>query len=339
MSVNDFPDSLAVFKTRFHEVLAKMLIADELGAFILVLANSLQDETLQSHLSIPLKEKFKQIKAKFDKGALQAVKDDYDVFSALALLGVENLSVWQFRQLSIWKLVYNPMRALRPARSSDDIIKTLHRPFNSDAFHFNKPFLEPEIFWQGRINSVELRVFYNKFPFSAYHLLLVPDFEQCLPQFITEKYHCFIWDFVAQYQQRLTGLSVAYNSLGAYASINQLHFQSFIEDDLLPIEDERWTHNGGDIGYPLACHKVCNSAEAWGVIQQHHQIPQAYNLLYRKGCCYVIVRKFQGREDLPDWMQGMAWREICGVQTLGNKEQFDGLKQDEITQMLYTSRV
>jgi hypothetical protein len=134
-------------------------------------------------------------------------------------------------------------------------------------------------------------------------------------------------------------LGVAYNSLGAYASINQLHFQSFIEDELLPIEDKLWMHNGGDVVYPLACQKVCNLAEAWGVIQQHHQISQAYNLLYRKGCCYVVVRKSQGREDLPDWMQGMAWCEICGVQTLGNKEQFDGLKQDEITQMLYTHRV
>ena len=339
MSVNNFPDSLAVFKTRFHEVLAKMLIADELGAFILVLANSLQDETLQSQLAIPLKEKFKQIKAEFDKGELQAAKDDYDVFAGLVALGLENLSVWQPRKLQPWKLVYNPMRALRPARSSGEIIKTLQRPFNPDAFHFNKPFLEPEIFWQGMINEVELRVFYNKFPFAAYHLLIVPDFKQCLPQFVTEKYHCFIWDFVAQYQQGLTGLGVAYNSLGAYASINQLHFQGFIEEELLPIEDNLWSHNGGDIAYPLDCQKVVSSAEAWDVIQQLHQASQAYNLLYRSGCCYVVIRKFQGQEVLPEWMQGMAWCEICGVQTLATREQFDGLKQDEITQVLSINRV
>ncbi|MCK5919264.1 MAG: hypothetical protein KAG34_12625 [Cocleimonas sp.] len=107
MSVNHFPDSLAVFKTRFHEVLAKMLIADELGAFILVLANSLQDETLRSQLSTPLKEKFKQINIEFEKGELQAAKDDYDVFSALVQLGLENLSIWQSRKLAAWMLVYN----------------------------------------------------------------------------------------------------------------------------------------------------------------------------------------------------------------------------------------
>ncbi len=339
MSVNNFPDSLAVFKTRFHDVLAKMLIADELGAFILVLANSLQDDTVQSQLAIPLKEKFKQIKAKFDKGELQAAKDDYDVFSALAALSLDNLPVWQSRKLETWKLVYNPMRALRPVRSSGEIIKILQRPFNPDAFHFNKPFLESEIFWQGMIKDVELRVFYNKFPFAMYHLLLVPDFKQCLPQFITEKYHYFIWDFVAQYQQDLTGLGVAYNSLGAYASINQLHFQYFIEKSLLPIEDNLWSHNGGDIAYPLACHKLVTPAEAWDVIQQLHQASQAYNLLYRGGCCYVVTRKFQGQEALPSWIQGMAWYEICGVQTLGSREQFDGLKQDEITRVLFINRV
>jgi hypothetical protein len=294
---------------------------------------------LQTQLSIPLNEKYLQIKSKFDKGELQAAKDDYDVFSALVVLGLDNLSVWQTRKLQRWTLVYNPMRALRPARSSGERIKTLNRPFNPDAFHFNKPFLEPEIFWQGAINGVELRVFYNKFPFAPYHLLIVPDFKQCLNQLITKKYHYFIWDFVMQYQQGLTGLGVAYNSLGAYASINQLHFQGFIEEGLLPIEDNCWVHNGGDTVYPIECQKLNNPAEAWAAIQQLHQTPQAYNLLYRTECCYVVTRKFQGEEVLPEWMQGMAWCEICGVQTLGSKEQFNDLDQSEITEVLSINRV
>ncbi|MCK5917250.1 MAG: hypothetical protein KAG34_02440 [Cocleimonas sp.] len=231
------------------------------------------------------------------------------------------------------------MRALRPARSSGEVIKMLKRPFNPDAFHFNKSFLEPEIFWQGVMNDVELRIFYNKFPFAAYHLLIVPDFKQCLPQFLTEKYHFFIWNFVEQYKNCLTGLGIAYNSLGAYASINQLHFQGFIEEKLLPIEEDLWVHNGGDTAYPLDCQKVCNSVEIWKVIQQLHQSSQAYNLLYRGGCCYVVARKFQGEEVVPDWMQGMAWCEVCGVQTLGNKKQFNRLNQDEITKVLTTERI
>jgi hypothetical protein len=339
MFATDFPNSLAVFKTRFHEVLAKMLNADELGAFILVLANSLQDKILQTQLSVPLNKKYLQIKSKFDKGELQATKDDYDVFSALVTLGLDNLFVWQTRKLQQWTLVYNPMRALRPARSSAECIKTLNRSFNPDAFHFNKSFLEPEIFWQGVINGIELRIFYNKFPFIAYHLLIVPDFKQCLNQLITKQYHYFIWNFVMQYQQGLTGLGIAYNSLGAYASINQLHFHGFIEKKLLPIEDNCWVHNGGDTIYPVKCRKLNNPAEAWATIQQLHQIPQAYNLLYRTGCCYVVTRKFQGEEVLPKWMQGMTWCEISGVQTLGCKKQFNILDQSEITEVLSVNRV
>lgn len=334
MPIHDFPDSLAVFKDRFHDVLAKMLMTDELGAFILVLANSLQDESLQRQLTIPLKEKYQQLKKKMDNAELQPTKDDADVFAALGLLGLAHLSVWQSRTVSPWTVVYNTMRALRPARSSGESITTLQRPFDADAFHFNKPFLAPEMFWQGKINAVDVQVFYNKFPFAPYHLLIVPDVTHALPQFLTVYYHAFIWDFVAQYAQGLEGLGVAYNSLGAYASINQLHFQGFIQTALLPIEDKVWEHNEGDTAYPMLCHKLTDVTASWRIIKQLHQSQQAYNLLYRKGCCYIVVRMFQGEVTLPEWMQGMAWCEVCGVQTVGDSEDFSALQQNDIKQVL-----
>jgi hypothetical protein len=334
MFENNFPDNLVVFRTRFYDALAKMLMADELGAFILVLANSLQDTSLQSGLSRPLKEKFKRIKNQFDNKKLIAVKDDYDVFTALITLGLDNLSVWQYRTTQAWSLVYNPMRALRPARSSSEVISRLKHPFNPDGFHFNKPFLVPEIFWQGELNAVEVKVLYNKFPFVPYHLLIVPDYNQCLPQCLTKKYHDFIWEFVMQYSVGLTGLGVAYNSLGAYASINQLHFQGFIQEDVLPIEDLSWQHNGGEALYPVECKKCTDVDEAWEMIQHYHEVVRAYNLLYRTNCCYVIARKFQGEVALPDWMQGMAWYEVCGIQALGDNRLFNALDSLQLTQIL-----
>ena len=334
MIVNNFPENLSLFKTHFSDVLEGMLDADELGAFILVLANSMQDSALQQRLKSPLEQKFLLLKKQFERGELQAAKDDYEVFTALVSLGLESLPVWKYRQQAPWTLLYNPMRALRPARSSSEIINTLERPFNSDAFHFNKPFLAPEIFWQGVFNDFELRVFYNKFPFAPYHLLIVPEYRQCLPQYLTEKYHQLIWRFVAHYAEGLKGLGVAYNSLGAYASINQLHFQGFIHDDLLPIEDVNWEHNGGSIAYPIKCDKADNVEDAWEKIQLLHQAKQAYNLLYRAGACYVLERKFQGEEQSPDWVQGIAWCEVCGVQTVGEIGLFKSLNHQDIQRVL-----
>jgi len=338
MHIHHFPNNLASFKTRFSDVLEKMLVADELGAFILVLANSMQDKALQAQLTPSLKRKFKQLQHSFNNENLQAAKDDYDVFSALVSLGIDKLPVWKYRQALPWRLVYNPMRSLRPARSSGEMITVLQRPFNPDGFHFNKPFLEAEIFWEGESNQVAVRIFYNKFPFAPYHLLIVPDFSQCLPQFLTRKYHLFIWNFVKEHSENLTGLAVAFNSLGAYASINQLHFQSFIEEKLLPIENDVWVHNGGTISYPVDCYKADNSTKAWEFIESLHQLPQAYNLLYRGGCCYIVSRKFQGEEILPDWVQGIAWSETCGVQTLGDQTLFDRLTQEDVMSFLSSNR-
>jgi len=334
MTTNTFPDNLSLFKTRFSDVLKAMLDADELGAFILVLANSMQDEALQQQLKLSLEEKFTQLKNQLEQGKLQAAKDDYDVFSALVSLGLDALPVWEYRQQAPWTLLYNPMRALRPARASSEIIDTLARPFNPEAFHFNKPFLVPEIFWQGDFNKLELRVFYNKFPFAPYHLLIVPEYSQCLPQFLTKKHHQLIWDFVAHYATGLTGLGVAYNSIGAYASINQLHFQGFIQEELLPVEDAIWQHNGGSIAYPIGCYKADNVLDAWEKIQSLHQSKHAYNLLYRAGTCFVLERKFQGTEQSPEWMQGVAWCDLCGVQTLGDRALFEELNQQDISHAL-----
>ena len=54
-----------------------------------------------------------------------------------------------------------------------------------------------------------------------------------------------IWQLVEAQQTVLPGFAVGYNSIGACASVNQLHFQSFIRPEPLPIEQLRWRHNGG----------------------------------------------------------------------------------------------
>lgn len=127
--------------------------------------------------------------------------------------------------------------------------------------------------------------------------------------------------------------------MGAYASTNQLHFQGFIKDSALPVESNQWAHNGGKLDYPLTCYRYDNANDAWQMIDNLHQKNQPYNLLYRAGYCYVLPRKGQGEVALPDWAQGIAWYETCGVLTLSNKSMIKNLSADELDAQLKKLRV
>ncbi|MDA3869815.1 MAG: hypothetical protein PF589_07715 [Gammaproteobacteria bacterium] len=227
--------SLTEFKTLFTEKLRSMLSPDELGAFILVLSNSLQDRASQKILKKDLMAMFVELNNRHKAGELIAPQDDLDVFEKIKKKGVGSLTVWESIAQGEWELLYNPMRALRPERASAEKIETVFREFDNDKFHFNKPFLRPEILWEGEWHNVPLRVLYNKFPFAPYHLIIVPQPELELPQYLTKDEHELIWQLVAEQADVFAGFGVGYNSLGACASVNQLHFQSFVLVEKLPI--------------------------------------------------------------------------------------------------------
>jgi ATP adenylyltransferase/5',5'''-P-1,P-4-tetraphosphate phosphorylase II len=204
---------------------------------------------------------------------------------------------------------------MRPARSSETVVEHIHQSFNPNAFHFNKPFLKSEIFWEGEWAGKEYRVLYNKFPFAPWHLLIVPEANRQQPQFLTKEAHQDIFKLSTK-SMHLSGLGIAYNSLGANASINQLHFQGFIFDQALPIEAPGWKQNGGNKQYPVNCYNYSSHKLAWQKIKQLHAKNQPYNLLYRNGFCYVIPRKGQGKVGLSEWVSGIGWYEISGMFTL-----------------------
>jgi len=275
----------------FVNTMRTMLSPDEAGAFILVLANSMQDAELKNGLKHDLGDNFKLIQQKVQQGQLGITQDDLDVFKAIEAVGVDSLSFWQLQNVGEWELVYNPMRALRPARESNDTVDNIRRPFDEGRFNFNKPYLRPEILWQGRWHETQLRVLYNKFPFAPYHLIIVPDPEKQMPQYLTADYHSMMWGLIEQQQMVLPGFGVGYNSLGACASVNQLHFQGFVRAELLPIEQHKWKHNGGNDLYPMNCYVFGSVRDSWALINQYHNSNQPYNLFYRPGRCYVIPRK------------------------------------------------
>ncbi len=84
------------FKNLFVAQLKNMLSADELGAFILVLANSHQDTFLENELQDALTSTFVALKDNFVAGRLNATRDDSDVFKQL-------LDVDLFPCLPVWR--------------------------------------------------------------------------------------------------------------------------------------------------------------------------------------------------------------------------------------------
>jgi ATP adenylyltransferase/5',5'''-P-1,P-4-tetraphosphate phosphorylase II len=268
---------------------------------------------------------FVEMNNELKDGVLHATDDDLDVFEKIRKKGVGSFSAWERIEQGEWELLYNPMRAMRPERASAEKVENIFRQFSSTKFHFNKPFLRPEILWEAEWNNFPLRVLYNKFPFAPYHLIIVPYPEKELPQYLTKDEHGLIWQLVAEQADVFTGFGVGYNSLGACASVNQLHFQSFVQEEKLPIEKPLWAHNGGRHQYPMHCIKTISSDECWTVIEQFHAENQPYNLLYRKGCCYVLPRQMQGSEQVAERVHGAGWIEECGVFNVSSKNRAKNL--------------
>ena len=317
------------FRRQFSDGLSQMLSADGLGAFILVLANSLQGDELRQPLLHALEKNFDVMKT-----AGQGSEDDESVFAILATEGVKDQQCWRHREVGGWELVYNNMRRLRPERLSTQTFDAISQPFDDQRFNFNRPFLQPEIMWQGEWSGHDFTVLYNKFPFAPWHLLIVPDAEAQRPQYLDMRTHAMMWELVCAQQHAMQGFGIGYNSLGAGASVNHLHFQGFLRSGPLPVESTHWRHCGGREDYPLKCQATDSVQQAWQMIDQFHQHNQPFNLLYRTDVCYLLPRRPQGSVAAESWAQGIAWYESCGAFTLADQSLFTKLSQQQITQQL-----
>lgn len=327
-----FSSTLDSFQDRFVTGLQQMLTGDSLGAFILALANSMQDTTLRQRLAPDLQRTFARLS---QQAHGDAPPDDQAAFAALLPLGCEALGVWEYLSVGQWEVVLNPLRALRPARASHAAFSTLQQAFAPDKFHFNKPFLRPEILWEGTWDGMALRVLYNKFPFTPWHTLVVPDPAANLPQYLNRTYHMRMMALATLGGENLPGFGIAYNSSGAYASVNHLHFQGFVRPTALPVEAAHWAHNGGTLPYPLACQRYADADIAWDKIASLHQANQPYNLLYRNGYCYVMPRRGQGSLPLPAWAaQGVGWHETCGVFNITDAATVSNLDDTALSDLL-----
>lgn len=332
--------SSAALEQAFAQGLGTML-ADHpgLGVYVLCLANAAYDAGLWEHLRASLAQRHQrhaaEITATLRQGRrLKEPEDDLLVFLKLMAVGFDGVATTAWRQAGPWRIQFNPIRALRPPRASGGKVEGLHRPFDASGFHFNKPFLAKEVLWEGDLAGKPARLLYNKFPFAPLHGLLVPAPLGELPQWLSPELHGWAWDVTAELGETLPGFGLAYNSLGAQASVNHLHFQSFMAAGDLPVLSAHFSHNGGDTPYPLPC-QVADSAEAaWFVLDELHQQAMPYNLVYTPGRLHILPRLPQGSHPSPDWGAGLAWSELAGSVTVFSREDFEALAEPDIAAAL-----
>ena len=308
---------------------------DELGVYILVMAHAGFDPALRETLSEPLKQRFERMAGELRKGRqrglyLDDAEDDLQVFRCMMDLGFEGLQPAQFRVIGPWELQFNQMRSLRPVRMAGEVVDDIRVPFNHNAFNFSAPFLRKEIFWQGRMAGRKVSIFFNKFPFVPMHSILVPELRSCHPQYLGKGDHDFLWRLGEELCENLPGIGFGYNSYGALASINHLHFQMFYREKPLAVSDPRWRHNGGESDYPIACSRFDSEIDCWRFIDELHRRNCSYNLITLPGRSYCIPRLKQGTCAPPEWSEGLAWYEMAGGFITSCAENFDRISSGDL---------
>lgn len=332
------------YRVAFTAGLESQLHLEQLGAFILALANSTYDPQIHAALGSKLEQRFdelsRKVKGLLTQGrSLEYADDDVPVFLKLMAIGMDNLQDTLFRQAGPWEIQFNHLRAFRPARMSNQVISELRAPFDEDGFHFNKPFLDKEIIWEGELLGDHCRLLYNKFPFAPLHGLLVIEPQKNYPQYLGISAHEHYWRLLELLGETLPDCGFGYNARGACSSINHLHVQMYAgKAGGYPIEQLLWRHNGGNQDYPLRVACFENTSLSWEYIEHLHQQNHAYNLLYRPGKIYVIQRAMQGNCQQKDGLSGYAWAETCGSMTTFSREIFKRLGATEITTELARMR-
>src|SRR5699024_4216098 len=110
---------------------------------------------------------------------------------------------------------------------------------------------------------------------------------------------------------------------GAGASVNHLHFQSFVQSTPLPAQDRCFIHNGGNEVYPLPCARFTEPAAAWLEIDRLQRLNTPYNLVYSNSCLHLVARIAQDSATLSAQSRGYGWSEMAGAVTLFNRADYE----------------
>lgn len=132
-------------------------------------------------------------------------------------------------------------------RPTEFRIDEVLQPFDENKFHFGKAFLQEVLFQFDTTASIQTiieedavtgrspdLVMINVSPIEYGHILLIPKVLDHLPQCITSESMLLALQFTASVDNPYFRLG--YNSLGAYATINHLHFQGYYLMAPYPVE-------------------------------------------------------------------------------------------------------
>jgi diadenosine tetraphosphate (Ap4A) HIT family hydrolase len=320
----------SAFRQAFTAGLSELIRGGGLGPFILVCANATFDPDIHAATSSELAALYRQLREQYvtaleDGRAIQEVEEDLLVFLKIQAVGLDRLKHTERRRAGQWELQFNHLRSFRPRRITARAPAGLQVEFDDNGFHFNKGFMQKEAFWSGGLAGKKATLYYNKYPFVDYHGLLVPERERKLPQFLTEEHHTYLWELTRFLARTLDGVGFGYNSIGAFASVNHLHFQMFLKPEGFPVTAPDWRHNGGSEAYPSRCLAFDDMHAAWHAIKALHAAGQAYNLLYLPGRLYLFPRQKQGAYPQPAWTSGFTWHELAGGIVAFNREDYEHL--------------
>ncbi len=332
------------YRASFVAGLKRLQDENTLSSFILVAANATFDAQLYPVFVDELQKIFErlgnQVATSLRAGqALSVVEEDLLVFLKMQAIGFDQLTQTEFRNEGPWQLQFNLLRSFRPARISRAAPESLHQSFNPEGFNFNKPFMLKERFWNGELMGRTVDLYYNKYPFAPLHALIVPEREQCLPQYLTAKDIAFCWQLLEATASAIPGCAIGYNAVGAYASVNHLHLQFFVMETALPVMLPEWRHNGGDAEYPAGCERYADSAALVVRIEDLHRLEQPYNLVFTPGAAYLFPRARQGAVEVPEWMSGYSWLELAGGMLTFNREHYANLTAQTIESALARVRI
>jgi len=332
--------SLKSFKQQFNQGIYLLADKPKMGTFILCLANASHDSELFDELKSGLKKQYHSLLFQYQavmqgEKKLDAAEEDILVFLKIQALGFDEIEITQQRKEGEWLCQFNQLRSFRPRRMSEfQHSGEISVPFVDSQFHFNKPFMAKECFWSGKYQGKKLDLFYNKYPFADLHGLMVPERDSCLPQLLIHDMHRYIWDVTSELSKTLPGVAHGYNSYGAYASVNHLHFQMFVDEKGLPVTQKNWKHNGGEESYPMHVMKCADMELAWEIITDLHYKKLPYNLLYMPNEIYILPRKVQGSVEVPQWSSGFTWYELCGAMLLFDEQHYNDISAENISALL-----
>lgn len=341
MSMNeDIFESEQQFKHAFNHGLTQLLSSHQsAGTFILALANFIQHPELYKSNQSLISEVYSKLSSRYQRAEeagidIEGAVDDVAVMKSIIGLGLENIhsSVVRYIGDEHWAIYFNHLRSFRPERMSNKTVSSINVDFDSNGFNFNKPFLEKEIFVEQSLNGKKISLLYNKFPFADYHGLLVIERDKQHNQYLSEEMFQYIWLVYEDLKTNIKNQVVSYNSLGAGASVNHLHFQTCIMNEPLSIVLNMWLHNGGINKYPAECLLLKSEQAARQCIDdlQNRNIP--FNIVFVNNCCFCLPRKleFTKSESIPQ----IGWFEMAGGFSLASESVFSSLNTVQISDVL-----